>query len=38
MGDREEKQRNRKVLRLTIGCAMAIFVFALILFAYYFAK
>ncbi len=38
MGDREERQRNRKVLRLTIGCAVALFVFALILFAYFFAK
>ena len=38
MGDREEKQRNRKVLRWTIGCAVALFVLALILFAYFFAK
>jgi len=38
MGDREEKQRKRRVFRLSIGCAVALFVFALIVFAYFFAK
>jgi len=38
MGEREERQRNRRMLRLSIGCAVTLFVFALILFAYFFAK
>ncbi len=38
MGDREESQRKRRMLRLSIGCAVTLFVFALILFAYIFAK
>jgi len=38
MGDREESQRKRRMLRLSIGCAVTLFVFALILFAYFFAK
>ena len=38
MADREESQSKRKMLRLGIGCAVVFFVFALILFAYFFAK
>ena len=38
MGDREESKRKRLMLRRGIGCAVALFVFALILFAYFFAK
>jgi hypothetical protein len=38
MGDREERQRKRRMLRLSIGCAVVLFVFALIVFAYFFAK
>ncbi len=38
MEAREERQRNRQVLRLSIGCAVTLFIFALILFAYFFAK
>ncbi len=38
MEEREESQRKRRMLRLGIGCAVTFFVFALILFAYFFAK
>ena len=36
--DHYDKLRMRKMLRLGIGCTVALFVFALILFAYFFAK